>query len=117
MGVDAAPQIDTGHFRTVLFVLQHPFGRDLAGTQDFLVVVDVVQESVQRHDARAQAGCHRLPFGSWNDVRQHVEKDQPFLAGLFPVYGEGDADPMKQDLRRAAHLLDPLRRGPGNPVC
>ena len=53
-------QVQALHGRLVLAVGKHLLGRDEAGLDDVLLVVDVVQEGVQRGNALAHAGFQRL---------------------------------------------------------
>ena len=46
MGVNVSRHIDADHFRTELGILDHLVGGHLAGAQDFLIVINIVQESV-----------------------------------------------------------------------
>jgi hypothetical protein len=50
------------HFGPVLGVLVDLLGRDDAGLDDVLLVIDVVDEHVQRLDALDQPGLQLLPF-------------------------------------------------------
>ena len=43
------------HFLAVLVVAEHALARDDAGSKDLLLVVDVVQERIQRGHPLAQA--------------------------------------------------------------
>ena len=115
MRVDAPGQVDAGHFRPVLPVFQYPLAWHLAGLENILAVVDVVQKGVQRLGALAQAVGDVPPFRRGNDVRQHVERDQPLGTGLLAVHGKGDADSVEQQVRSLAHLLDVLGRRAGDP--
>ena len=45
------------------------------------------------------------PLGCGNDVRQHVERNQALCAGFLAVHREGDAYPVKQDLRAVMNKL------------
>ncbi len=96
--INAARYVHALHHRPVLGVLQHLRGRDDAGLEDFLVVIDVVQEQVERPDPLAQAGLQRLPFGRRDDARDDVERDQPLLAGFLAIDGEGDADAVEGEV-------------------
>jgi hypothetical protein len=92
VGVDVARDIHAHHFLAELRVLQHLVGRDLAGAQDVLLVVDVVDEVIQRLHALAQAGFEMAPFGRRDDARNDVERNQPLGAGVVPIDGERDTD-------------------------
>jgi hypothetical protein len=71
--------------------------------EDLLVVVDVVDEAVERRDALAQAALHLAPLGARDHARDQVERDQALGAGavlvLGAVDGEGDADAAEDHLR------------------
>jgi hypothetical protein len=54
--------LDALHLRPVLGVLVDLLGRDDAGLDDVLVVIDVVHEHVQRLHALHQAGLQRRPL-------------------------------------------------------
>ena len=74
------------------------------------VVVDVVQEAVQRLDALHEALGERVPFRLRDDARDGVEGDQPLGAGLVAVHREGDADAVEQQVGLAPLLADAARR-------
>ena len=109
------------HLLAELGVVQDLVGRDDAGLDDFLLVIDVVQEAVERGDALDQALFHARPFVGRDDARNQVERDQPLGAGavlvLRAVDREGDAHAAEDHLRFLApgphHLLrlarQPLR--------
>jgi hypothetical protein len=116
MRVDAVRQVDAAHRRLIRVVLGHLLGGDLAGLQDLLLVVDVVQEPVQRRDALLQAALERIPFGARDDPRHDVERYQPLVTLLVAVDGERDADAMKQQVGLAALLRDAPGRSLGEPI-
>ena len=93
--VNAAGDLDALHLRAVLGILEHFGGWDLARLDDLALVIDVLQEQVQCPRALAQAGLQLAPFGDRNDVRQHVEWDQPLAAALLAVHRERDAHAVK----------------------
>ncbi|MDT4872097.1 hypothetical protein FQZ97_1072640 [compost metagenome] len=106
------------HLGAELGVVQDLLGRNDAGLDDVLVVVDVVQEAVERGDALHQPLFHALPLVGGNDPGQQVERDQPLGAGAVLVLGavhrEGDADPAENHFRlftpRSHHLTGLLRK-------
>ncbi len=94
-----------------------------AGLQDLLVVIDVVDEAVERGHALAQATLHLAPFVGRDDARDQVERNQPLGAAvaaagvvvLRAVDGESDADAAKDDfgfLAPGPHHLRRLFREP-----
>ena len=109
-------QVQADHRHLVGLVGQHLLGRNHAGLENFLTVVDVVQEPVERVDALLQAPLEHVPLGSRDDARNGVERDQALGALLVAIDGEGDADAVKQQVGFAALLRDPLRRHGGEPL-
>ncbi|VWB68839.1 hypothetical protein BSE24067_03238 [Burkholderia seminalis] len=87
--VAGRPEVD--HLRDErLVVRDQVLGHD-ARAHDFLAVVDVVEEGVQRHHALLDAEREAAPFGARDDARDDVERNQP-LGGLrVAVDGERDA--------------------------
>jgi hypothetical protein len=115
VGVDATWHVDPLHLFAEPCVAGHFFRRDLAGLEDFPVVIHVVQEHVQCTHALTQAGVQLTPLRHRNDVRQDVERDQALGAAVLAVYREGDADAVKQHLCGLPHVLDAFRRRARKP--
>ncbi len=114
--VDVAGHLDALHLGAVLRVAEHLVGRDDARLEDLLVVIDVVEEAVQRRDALAQTPLHHAPLVGRDDARDEVERDQPLGAAvraavvLGAVDRERDADAAKDDLGFLAPRPHHLRR-------
>ena len=81
-------------------VEQHEFRRHEAGLDDLLVVIDVVEEDVDRLHALDAAALHELPFGAVENARHEIEGDQPLGRAAFAIDREGDAEPAEQLLGR-----------------
>ena len=109
-------QVQPDHRDLVGVVGEHLLGRDHAGLEDLLLVVDVVQEPVERRHALLQALREHFPFGVGNDARDRVERDQPLGAGLVAIDRESNADAVEQQVRFAALLGHPLGRHAGQPL-
>jgi hypothetical protein len=116
VGVDVLGYRDADHFLAELRIAQHLRGGDAPGLEDFLVVVDVVEEGVERLDPLPKALGHARPFVGRDDARHDVEGDQAFLAGVLAIYGEGDADAMEGYVGLFALARDDLGRGCLQPV-
>ena len=58
---------------------------------DALLVVDVVDEKIQRRDALAQAALDHLPLAARDDARDDIEGEDLLLPGAVAVHGKGDA--------------------------
>ena len=100
--VDVVGHIDAHHHTAELCVVQDLIGRNDAGTDDVLIVVDVVDEAVQGGDPLDQAFFHRLPFVRRDDARNQVKGDQALGACTVFVLGaidrKGDADAAEDHL-------------------
>ncbi len=71
---------------------------DHAGFDDFLAVIDVVQEHVQRADPLEQAGLQLAPLGSGQDAWNDIEGDQALGAGRAAIDREGDAQALEEQV-------------------
>ena len=115
MRVDAPRHVDAVHLGPVLRVAEHLLGGDAARPHDVLLVIDVVDEAVERAHPLLEAGFELPPLAGRDDARNHIEGDQAFGAGVVTVDREGDADAPEHEIRfRAlvAHRLRTLLRQP-----
>ena len=64
---------------------------DDAVVQDLPLVIDVVQEQVERGDALGQAALDDVPVGGRDDARQQIVREDALGAFVAAVDGEGDA--------------------------
>ena len=62
-----------------------------AVADDLAIVVNIVDEQIERGDALLQPALDRVPFGGFDDARHHVERPDFFGARLVAVHREGDA--------------------------
>ncbi|EXI75686.1 MAG: hypothetical protein AW07_00998 [Candidatus Accumulibacter sp. SK-11] len=113
--VDAGGNIDTDHLAAELGIVQHLLGRDAAGLENRLFVIDVVQKGVQRLHTLPQAGLELRPFGRGDDPGDDVEGDQALGPRLLSVNGKGDADTMESRVRLSPLALQPVSRHAGQP--
>ena len=109
VGVDAGRRPHADHLGQERLVPGDQLLRDAAGAQDFLAVVDVVEEGVERLHALLDALRQPPPFGAGNDARHDVEGDQPFGRLGLAIDGEGDAGLAENPLG-VAHLFGKPRR-------
>ncbi len=73
-------------------------GGNRAVLENFLVVVDVVDEGVERVDALLQAAFDAVPFVGRHDARDQVEGKDSFRARRVAVDVERDAELQQQPL-------------------
>ena len=112
-------QIDAAHLGPVHGIVQHLMGADHAGLDDFLVVIDVVEESVQRPYPLLEPLLQPAPFVGAKDARHHIERNQALTAIGLAVDGKGDAQPPEQQFglgalareRALRQAVQPLRVG------
>ena len=81
-----------------------PFGHD-AVANDLLIVIEVVDEQVQRVDPLLQTPLDARPLVELDDPRQDVERPDLLGAGRVAVDVEGDAHVQQGQIGR---LLPPL---------
>ena len=110
VGIDPARHPHPQHLGPERVVGEHQFRRNQAGAQDFLVVVDVVEEGVEGVDALDHPGFDDRPFVGRDDPRHDVERDQALDAAFLAVDVEGDADGAEQRVRLIVALLQDLLR-------
>ncbi len=115
MRVDSARHVDAHHLAAELRVLVHLLGGNLAGLDDLLGVVDVVQEAVQRGHALSQSPREDVPLARGDHVRNDVERNQPLGPGSLAIHGERDADAVEEEVRGVAVLRDARLRGFSEP--
>ena len=101
MRVNVVGHIHAHHLRAELGVVLDLVARDDPGLQDFLLVINVVNEVVERGHALHQPGLHAFPLMRGNDAGNQVKRNQTLGAGavfiLVTVDGKGDAYATKND--------------------
>jgi hypothetical protein len=119
MRIDVMRRVHAHHLLAKLRVVQDLVGGDDAGPDDVLLVIDVVQEAVQRRHALDQALFQMGPLARRDDAGNQVERDQALGARTVLVLGaidrEGDPHAAKDHLgflTPAAHRLLGLAREP-----
>ena len=76
MGIDAARRVHADHLRHEGIVLDDDLLRDAAGPQDFLAVIEIMDEGVQRPDPLLDPGRQFPPLGGGEDPRDDVKGDE-----------------------------------------
>ena len=97
VGVEGNVQPD--HLRAEVMVSFDQIPRDHPVLQDLLVVIDVVQEQVQRGDPLRDACLQMLPFRCGDHPRDDVERQDAVDGVLVGIDDEGDAEIVKLPLR------------------
>ena len=115
MGVDVRGDRDALHLRPVLGIVQDLLGRHNAGLDDVLVMIDVMNEHVERLDPLRQTSFELRPFGCGNDAGDDVEGDQALGAGIVAIHGKGDADAAEDQVGFGPFAGNRLRRLFGEP--
>ncbi len=115
MHVGVEGNVEADHRLAIAGILQDQLGRhDLIG-EDFPLVVDVIQEHVQRAHALHDAGFDLVPLGRGDHPRDQVERQNPVDRGGIGIHREGDAAFQQVPLRLRRPLpqtLDRQRRQP-----
>ena len=98
VAVDVERRVVADHLGQIGHVCEDQVGRDAAGADDLLAVIDVVEEGIQRPDALLDAALEQPPFRRGDDARDEIERDQPLERILAAIDGEGDAEPPEERL-------------------
>ncbi len=109
--VDSARNIHALHLAPILRVAEHALFGDHAGLENGMLVIDVMQEQVERTHALLEPSLERAPLASRNDAGHDVEGDKSLGAAVLAVYGKGDADTVKSALGFIAFLRNFCRGG------
>ena len=80
--IGAVRQIETDHLRPVALVAEHKFGWNNAVLENAAVMIDIVQEQVQRLNALLHAGFDRSPGGRRQNARNDIERENA-IDGVF----------------------------------
>ena len=117
VGVDAPGNVHALHFRPILRVTEHLLGGNDVRLQDLLIMINVVDEGIQRPNPLLEARLEPGPLLRRQHPRHDVEGDQPLGAFLLTVDRKGDADPVEQRIGLGALLGQPLGRLSLQPLC
>ena len=113
VGVDAAGRVEAHHLPAEVARAEDELGRDLALAEDPLLVVDVVEEQVERPDALREPSLEALPVGARDHAGDQVDGEDPLERVLGVVDGEADALVQERGVDGPAPLLELLDREPG----
>jgi hypothetical protein len=69
---------------------------------DPLVVIDILEEKVQRGDPLHQAALKKFPFPGRNDPGHQIEREDPLRDPRIAIHVERDALPQKSEIDRVA---------------
>ena len=101
-----AGHVDAAHLGAVLRVAEDALGGQRPAVEDLLVVVDVVEERVERAHALHEAALEHRPFVGRDDARHEVERNQALGAAVLAVDRERDADAVERAIGLLALLRD-----------
>ena len=102
VNVDVRRHIDTAKLRAIVLGLLDVEAWDDAILEDALVVIDVVEKQVERHDPLGEAGLKVLPLARRHDPRDRIERENPLGTAVVVVNIEGD--PLTQEIQLGAGL-------------
>ncbi len=106
MEVLPAGRVEADHLGPVALRLEDQLFRDDALAEDAAVVVNVVEEEVERLDALEQAGLHRLPFRGGDRPGDEVEGENLLDPAAVGIDGKGDALVDEDEVGGGAALLE-----------
>ena len=91
VGKDLAGRDDAPEFPSVFLSGENQLPGNDALLQDFLLTVDVEEETVDGGDALGEASFEVIPLGGGDDARHEVEGEDSFAALGFAVDVKGDS--------------------------
>ena len=91
VNINVLGDIETDEFAAEMFAGKDEKGRNDAVLDDFLLVVNVAQEKIERGDTLDQAAFQMLPFAGRDDAGNQVEGKNPLHALGVTIDIEGDA--------------------------
>ena len=98
-------QIDVAHRRAIVAVAEDQLRRDDAVAQDMLLMVDIVEQQVDRGDPLRDAALEMLPFVARQDSRDHIERQDPVDRFGFRINRKGDSEIVELRIGIARALL------------
>ena len=108
--VDAAGRIDADHLAAEVAGAEDERARDPAVPEDLLLVVDVVEEEVERLHPLDEAALDVDPLGARDHARDQVEREDPLEPFLLAVDREADSLVQERERRRRAGVPRTPRR-------
>ena len=95
MNVNVLRHIHAAEGFAEIFRLIHIHARNGAIVQNVLIVINVVQEEIQRNDPLGQSRFEFFPFGSRKHTRHRIERKDPLGTFVIVVDIEGNALPQE----------------------
>ena len=94
MDIDVVRDVKADQFRTEMLRTVNDLGGDDAVLEDFLLVIDVAQEQIQRAQPLGESFFNERPLVAGNDPRNEVEWHDPL--GAFVSAVNRECDPLVQ---------------------
>jgi len=91
MTPDAARRIEPDAFLSIDLRRKHDLPGNDAVLEDLLIVIEIVDEQVERVDALLETFLDAAPFGGRHDARDEVERENLLRSGAFAIDFERDA--------------------------
>ena len=115
--VNAQRHVDALHLGPILGIIQHLLARNHACFQDMLIVIDVVQEHVERLDTLLETLLQARPFMRRKNPGHDVKRDRALGAVVVAVDRKRNAHTPKDELGLVASRAQSLFRLVREPVC
>ena len=116
MDVNVLRDVEVDEFAAEVFAGQDVERRDDPVLDDPLLVVEIVEEEVQRRDALHQTTFHLFPFLLRNDPGNQVERKDPLGTLGISIDVEGDTLPQEGEVHRFPFPIKLLGRHPGQTL-
>ena len=117
MRIDAAGRRHADHLRQEGIIVLDQLHRHAARPQDFLAMVDIVQEGIDRAHPLLDPARQLRPFARRNDARHDVKRNQPLVGICRAIDVEGDARAPEEGLRLPCLAPQPFGRFGRKPLA
>jgi hypothetical protein len=108
--VHAERRLDPTDLAAVPRRSEHQLGRDETAREDLLLVVDVMEEQVERANALLEPALDPFPLLGEDDPRDQIEGHDLFEAARILVHRERDPARLEAEIGRPLPPADLLRR-------
>ena len=109
MRPDTLGRIYPDTLRTKVFGVGNKFFRENAVLDDFLLVIDIIDEKIQCINPLLETFLDQLPFISGNNARDNIEGPGPVDGALFlRIHGKGNTHDTDSRFGRGLVLFDIL---------
>ena len=110
MDVNSARHLETDNLAPEVAAGENQRARNLALAQDALRTVDILEKHVESDHALGEPTLQELPFGTGQNARYQIEREEPFRPAIVAVHRESNSLEQKGKIGELAPLIELCRR-------